>query len=737
EKIGDHLGGYSPTTHTVERNLIRYGDTNVIVIKMGGWPSVPRSQTGKQLMVMRGAPWGKPAPSITDGIWLEFFKDVRLVNVKVEPEIDPQKALLKIWVDNVRDIDARVKIQVHIQEWKRSKPITETVTRNLNQLEARQASEHDAIAVDEKPLIVKLNCPKAKKWDLENPNLYEAVIKVFNNGRYSQTRKYRFGFRTFKVRNGRFLLNNKPIMLRGTELYGQSEWYGPEGRKRDEIKKLIIDNSRDYNCNVIRTHTGPIADDWNDVCDEEGMLIFCEFPVTVNFGDRNFTPEEWNIYHEHVIREMRLMIPHYWNRPSNVTWVLTNESHDDHAWELGPLSDFFRKMDPARPLNRSCFNTKEMADKHDYSGVWNGSAGDFTEKNRIFAEKWGNTGMLILNTEYGGHSGDLEKRLIGPDAISMSKTEKDSLREYYAAIIAMEQTECLRLLEYDGIMPYVGIMGPHNRGDRMRGHTPNFKAIRNAFKPVIASVNTLDHHFIAGDKVDLEIGLANDINAGQEVEIIYGITDKMPGYDYNENLVKTIIKKKTIKSSIPAFGTNKVSARFNIPKDTGKYYFLAIVKSKNGTNFSFRPFFALNIPQCQDKIKEMKICLIESREDVLPLLEDLGCKNILGPDKFMQADLVVLGWEFEPDKKIISVEDDLKKYIEGGGRVLVLEQYDWPLTKISSHNIRRLGGRSGTEAFFPKDFSNKLWKGIKKDHLWRFNGQNQAVFQFALNDLPE
>ena len=47
-----------------------------------------------------------------------------------------------------------------------------------------------------------------------------------------------------------------------------------------------------------------------------------------------------------------------------------------------------------------------------------------------------------------------------------------------------------------------------------------------------------------------------------------------------------------------------------------------------------------------------------------------------------------------------------------------------------------MGGRSGVEMLYMKDAQHPFWRGIDTDRLWRMNGERQAVFQFALVNLP-
>ncbi|MFH0919953.1 MAG: glycoside hydrolase family 2 TIM barrel-domain containing protein [Fibrobacterota bacterium] len=731
-KLGEHLGGFSPRTFDVSSADIRFGDTNTLTLKIGGWPTLPfSSAVKKKPLVMRGAPWGKGGPAIHDGVWLEFFDEQRLKDVKIETSIKPPEATVKIWLDNAADVDARITFTVAILPWKGNMPIAKPVSLTLDPARSF-TTQPDA------PFIIKIPCPNAALWSPAKPGLYEARIIITNDGRLCQEKRVRFGFRTFEARQGRFLLNGEPVKLRGSDLYDQCIWFGDKARDRAFAKKMLIADMRSFNCTAFRTHTGPFTDDWLDLCDEEGALVLCEFPITVNFGDFNFTPEEWDVFHTNAMREAAFMIPHYWNRPSVIIWVMTNESHQDSVWELGPFSDLFRKMDSTRPLNRSCFNTPEIADIHDYSGAWYGSAGDFQEKMKVFAETWRKAGKPIIQSEFQGFRGEIASRLV----LSRSRKEmgplENEIAEAFTARIDMEQTEFLRLLNFDGIFPYAGIASGFSAKDSgARVPTLEQRAIRNALAPVMVSINTLDPHYTCGSKAALEIVAANDMNKPMAVRVTVGVSPDDPGYDYSDTLKKRILKPVQVSGLLPALGTKTWAVTLDIPQDPRRYYFLALVEYAGGANMSQRICIAIKRPEWPLELLNRRIGILEQGGALRDFLSKKGFKGIMPADSLFSADLVVMGWNLAATDSLLALEPRLRQYAENGGSILVLEQRSWPFTALCPLRVERMGGRAGAEMVFINGLVQPVWKGIESDRLWRMNGLNQALFQYALLGLPE
>ncbi len=99
-------------------------------------------------------------------------------------------------------------------------------------------------------------------------------------------------------------------------------------------------------------------------------MILAEFPVLYNYQDYRFTPEEYEIWHRHVLTDSAGWMARLWNHPSVIMWVLSNESRGDNAWEEGLFQDFVNSLDPTRPTMRTgTTGTKENYDVHPCGNV--------------------------------------------------------------------------------------------------------------------------------------------------------------------------------------------------------------------------------------------------------------------------------------------------------------------------------------------------------------------------------
>ena len=112
---------------------------------------------------------------------------------------------------------------------------------------------------------------KVQPWSPGSPKLYQLTVKTAEGASHT----VRFGFRKIESKEGHVLLNGKPIFLRGLainppgrsvpEAVGESRQFA-----HDYVKYL-----RDQHINLIRLEHD--NQDWFDVCDELGMMVYQGF----------------------------------------------------------------------------------------------------------------------------------------------------------------------------------------------------------------------------------------------------------------------------------------------------------------------------------------------------------------------------------------------------------------------------------------------------------------------------
>ncbi|MBR8534583.1 DUF4981 domain-containing protein [Carboxylicivirga sediminis] len=184
-------------------------------------------------------------------------------------------------------------------------------------------------------------------WSDEDPYLYTALITLLDNaGKVVEARSSYVGFREYTYSDkGAFLVNGKPVKLKGVNRHDHSETGGKtmtrEDMKRDiELMKL-------YNLNAVRTAHYPNDPYVYELCDGYGIYVMDEANIESHgYGGKLANAPSWNqSFMDRVIR----MVERDKNHASIFSWSLGNESGcgPNHAAAAGWIRDF----DPTRLIH--------------------------------------------------------------------------------------------------------------------------------------------------------------------------------------------------------------------------------------------------------------------------------------------------------------------------------------------------------------------------------------------------
>lgn len=211
-------------------------------------------------------------------------------------------------------------------------------------------------------------------WSPSHPALY--TLNVWLSSGDSAT--YRFGFRTFETRGGKFYLNGQVIYLRGAldQAFYSDTAYTPPSLDflKDEMRK-----AKALGLNLLRCHIKVPDPRYLEAADEVGLLVWYEIP---NWD--KLTPDS----ERRGLDTLRGMIERDWNHPSIVIVSIINESWganlkqpEDRAW-LKATYETAKKLVPGWLVddNSACCDNfhveSDLADFHEYDAI-PGHASDF------------------------------------------------------------------------------------------------------------------------------------------------------------------------------------------------------------------------------------------------------------------------------------------------------------------------------------------------------------------------
>lgn len=153
-------------------------------------------------------------------------------------------------------------------------------------------------------------------WNgVKDPYLYTLRAVLLVNGKEVDCVSCRFGCRSFKIDpNKGFILNGREYPLRGVSRHQDRPQIGnallPQHHKED------IDLICEMGANTIRLAHYQHAQEFYDLCDERGLVVWAEIPYI-----SNHLPNA----RANTLSQMKELIYQNYNHPSIVVWGLSNE----------------------------------------------------------------------------------------------------------------------------------------------------------------------------------------------------------------------------------------------------------------------------------------------------------------------------------------------------------------------------------------------------------------------------
>ncbi|MBN1844794.1 MAG: DUF4981 domain-containing protein [Sedimentisphaerales bacterium] len=183
-------------------------------------------------------------------------------------------------------------------------------------------------------------------WSAESPALYLVVLSLHDAaGAVVEVVSTLVGFREVESRDGRLLVNGRPVRLFGVNRHEHDPDFGravPISRMIEDIKLM-----KRHNINAVRTSHYPDNPVWYELCDRYGIYLIDETNIETHgvFGFLSNQPDWHNAFVERAIR----MVERDKNHPSVIIWSLGNETGcgPNHAAMYG----WIKERDPTRLIH--------------------------------------------------------------------------------------------------------------------------------------------------------------------------------------------------------------------------------------------------------------------------------------------------------------------------------------------------------------------------------------------------
>lgn len=174
------------------------------------------------------------------------------------------------------------------------------------------ADETKRAEVTEGYAKAEFSLPQVHLWDgVDDPYLYTAKAELAGGDMVEA----RFGCRSFRIdpQEG-FILNGRPYPLRGVSRH--QDRAGAGNALTCEMHREDMDIIREMGANTLRLAHYQHAQEFYDLCDENGIVVWAEIPyITMHMSGGR----------ENTVSQMKELVIQNYNHPSIVCWGLSNE----------------------------------------------------------------------------------------------------------------------------------------------------------------------------------------------------------------------------------------------------------------------------------------------------------------------------------------------------------------------------------------------------------------------------
>ena len=261
---------------------------------------------------------------------------------------------------------------------------------------------------DGKAVTIPFAFETPELWCPSSPNLYDVQIVVG-----ADTLTLRTGFRKIEVSADKhFTINGKTIPVKGVALHHDRTIAGGAILPQHHEEDLAL--IRDMGANAVRSVTAPHARQLYNLCDEQGMLVWVDFPLTQAPFLSDIPYFSTHRFEDNGRQQVREIIAQNYNHPSVVMWGIFSllkprgEKMIAYIKELNSLS---KKLDPSRPTV-ACSNQDGDINFITDLIVWQQSLGwdkgkiaDLKIWQELLASKWNH---LCQAVSYGAGYRDIE-----------------------------------------------------------------------------------------------------------------------------------------------------------------------------------------------------------------------------------------------------------------------------------------------------------------------------------------
>lgn len=234
-----------------------------------------------------------------------------------------------------------IKVTPKVDLEKKCAVVTVETWQNADKVTMEVAGETQTIVSENGHAQAEFVIENVHLWDgIQDPYLYTATAALESGDKVST----RFGCRQYEIDPEKgFILNGRSYPLRGGARH--QDWKGVGNALTREHHEKDIEIILEMGANTLRLAHYQHAQEFYDLCDEKGLIVWAEIPFITMFMKNG---------RANTLSQMEELIVQNYNHPSIVVWGLSNEITAASAVDEAllenhrALNDLCHKLDATR-----------------------------------------------------------------------------------------------------------------------------------------------------------------------------------------------------------------------------------------------------------------------------------------------------------------------------------------------------------------------------------------------------
>lgn len=330
-QLGTHRYGYTPFEYELTSYLNPPGENNLLAVRV--------RNEGKNSRWYSGS-------GIYRHVWLTTTGSIHMPTWGVfvtTPEVSEKEAVVDVSTEVCNTTsephDAIVQVSISDPEGR----LLHTAESEFT-LPAKETSVAEFLILLESP----------KQWSPDKPQLYQASVEVIVAGEVADKVATPFGIRSIEFSADRgFLLNGKPMLLKGGCIHHDNGPLGAAAIDRAEERKIELLKSNGFN--AVRSSHNPPSSALLAACDRLGMLVIDEAFDQWHEHKLDNTADYSQYFQQWHQRDIAAMVRRDRNHPSVIMWSIGNEIPEQFRAEdtQKKLRDLVLQHDNSRPVTQA------------------------------------------------------------------------------------------------------------------------------------------------------------------------------------------------------------------------------------------------------------------------------------------------------------------------------------------------------------------------------------------------